>query len=180
MSDMKPIKSVEDLFAEQIEAQNKLIEATERRAKAEAEAMQKSQEAIDRQKEATAMAAASKQASDRLISSIEKLIVDVQGTITIAKPLEQVVGKIDILIQILQLLVQIINQLNGVSKENLDKLQEQLYRLAELNATASKGITIQQSSTNTGSVDAKQANIAENLNAIQKDLSDKHNKIDKS
>lgn len=106
-------------------------------------------------------------------------MIDVQSSITMAKPLEQVIVKIDILIQSLQLLIQIINQLNGVSKESLDRLQEQLFRLAEANAMSAKGITIQQSSSSVGQVDAKQANIAENLNALQKELDDKNNKVDK-
>lgn len=170
-------KTVEQLLMEQIEAQRAVLEATERRVKAETEAAMKAQEAIDKHKEAIAIATASKNASDRLITSIEKLIIDVQGTIIIAKPLEQVIGKIDILIQILQLLVQIVNQLNGVSKENLDKLQDQLFRLAELNAMAAKGITIQQSSSTVGQVDAQQANIAKNINAIKREING--DKLDK-
>lgn len=172
MSDV-PSKSIEQLLMEQLEAQKSVLEATERRVKAETESTQKSQEAIAKHQEAIAAQIAAKQASDRLVASIERLIVDVQSTITIARPIEQVIGKIDILIQILQLLIQIISQLNGVSQEHVDRLREQIYELAKLNAQASKGVTVQQSSTNTGTVDAKQANIAENISAIQKDLENK-------
>lgn len=169
-----PVQNIEQLLLQQIEVQQKVLEATERKVKAETEAAILSREAIAKHEEAILQAQLTKETHERLISSIEVLMDEVKLAVSLAEPLKQVIVKIDILIQVLQLLIQIINQLNGVSKEHLERLQEQLFRLAELNAMASKDITITQSSQTVGSVKSDQANIAENLSAIKKNLEEQN------
>lgn len=150
-----------DEIAVLIEIQNKLLTATQEKTLAEIESANKAQELIEKREESIKLSKELIDSNREIIENVKSLMKIINSVVKDLEPLDLLINKIDVLILLTQLTIQVISKLNGIDKEHVEKMNENLIRLGEL--LAQRNVTIHT----IGSIDAKQANVGNDVSGKQ-------------